>query len=83
MVADKMCVGVIKEDLMARIGPDAAEADHQRAGVRPMNFTGRPMKGYRFISPEGTDQDTDLAYWVDLCLAFNPEAKASRKRKKK
>ncbi|MEO1450880.1 MAG: TfoX/Sxy family protein [Bacteroidota bacterium] len=82
MVDDKMCVGIVKEDMMARIGPEAAELDHQKPGVRPMDFTGRPMKGYRFISPEGTDLDEHLAYWVDLCLVFNPLAKASKKRKK-
>jgi len=45
-----------------------------------MDFTGRPMNGYVFISPNGIDMDTDLEYWVQLCLNFNPFAKASKKR---
>lgn len=48
-----------------------------------MNFTGRPMKGYVFIGPEGTDMDDDLAYWIQLALDFNPLAKSSKKKSKK
>ncbi len=82
MVDDKMCVGIVKEDLMARVGPELQEANRDRLGYRPMDFTGRPMKGYVFISPEGVDKQEDLEHWVDLCLQFNPEAKSSKKKKK-
>jgi hypothetical protein len=41
------------------------------------------MKGYVFVHPLGTDQDTDLEYWIQLCMDFNPKAKASKKRKAK
>jgi len=83
MVEDKMCFGVMKEDLMVRVGEAAVEAHSNRVGVRPMDFTKRPMKGYLFIDADGTDMDEDLEFWVDACLAFNPLAKASKKRKKK
>ncbi|MEO0898024.1 MAG: TfoX/Sxy family protein [Bacteroidota bacterium] len=83
MVDDKMCVGIVKEDLMARVGPETYEKAAQRLGARPMDFTKRPMKGYAFVSPEGTDMDQDLDDWVQMCLDFNPLAKASKKRKKK
>jgi len=43
-----------------------------------MDFTKRRMKGYIFVDAEGTDLDEDLEHWVDLCLAFNPLAKASK-----
>ena len=46
-----------------------------------MNFTGRPMKGYIFVEPNGYDLDQDLEFWIDLCIAFNPLAKASKKSK--
>lgn len=46
-----------------------------------MNFTGRPMKGFVFIDPEGIDNQDDLEYWVGLCIAFNPFAKSSKKKK--
>lgn len=87
MVDNKMCCGIHfdkkKETdlLMARIGPDASPPAMQRPGCHPMDFTGRPMKGYVFITPDGFDSEEDLEYWIDLCLAFNPLAKASKKRK--
>ena len=81
MVDDKMCLGIVRDTLMARIGPEAYEEALQREGCREMDFTGRPMKGYVFIEPEGVDLDSDLDHWVDLCLEFNPLAKSSKKKK--
>ena len=69
--------------LMARIGPDAGEAIDERSGWEPMDFTGRRMKGFVFVRPEGFDLDKDLEFWLQLCLNFNPLAKASKKKKKK
>jgi len=83
MVDDKMCVGIIKEDLMARISPEGFEETLSEEGARQMDFTGRPMKGYVFVSPEGVDRDEDLERWVDRCLDFNPLAKSSKKKKSK
>jgi TfoX/Sxy family transcriptional regulator of competence genes len=81
MVDDKMCCGVEKDKLMARIGPDVYEEALERKGCREMDFTGRPMRGYVFIEPEGIDLDSDLEYWVQLCLDFNPQARSSKKKK--
>ena len=81
MVKDKMCAGVEKDKLMARIGPEAYEKSLSRKGCREMDFTGRPMKGFVFVEPEGIDTDQDLAYWVQLCLDFNPKAKSGKKKK--
>ena len=39
----------------------------------PMDFTGRPMRGFIFIIPDGFDLDSDLEYWVELALNFNKE----------
>lgn len=82
MVDEKMCVGIVRNNLMARIGPEAYEGALSKKGVQPMDFTGRPMKGYVFIEPLGIDMDGDLSYWIQRCLDFNPLAKASKKRKK-
>lgn len=79
MVNDKMCVGVVRDDLMARIAPEEYDSALTRKGCREMNFTGRPMKGFVFVGPEGTDMDEDLAAWVQLALDFNPRAKSSKK----
>ena len=89
MVDDKMCCGIHYDKkketdlLMARIGETASEMAMDKTGCHPMDFTGRPMRGYVFITPEGYDTEEDLEFWIDLCLAFNPMAKASKKRKKK
>lgn len=77
MVADKMCCGthIDKKSgqslLMARIGVEAYAKEINRDHTLPMDFTGRPMKGYIFIEPDGFDLDSDLEHWVDLCLFFN------------
>lgn len=84
MVNDKMCVGISKDDLMARIDPALREMALQKPGCREreMDFTGRPMKSFVFIGLEGTTNDTDLDYWIQLALDFNSRAKSSKKPKK-
>jgi len=47
--------------------------------VLPMNFTGKPMKGYIYVSEEGIETQKDLTYWIQLCVDFNPIAKKSKK----
>lgn len=66
--------------LMARIGEEAYQKEIEKETCLPMDFTGRPMKGYIFVTPEGLDFDEDLEHWLNLCLEFNPHAKASEKR---
>ena len=80
MVNDKMCVGVIKKMMMARIDPEKTEEAFARKGCREMDFTHRPMKGFIFVDPEGIDQDRDLEYFIGLALAYNPKAKSSKKK---
>ncbi|OAD42972.1 TfoX/Sxy family protein [Polaribacter atrinae] len=81
MVDDKMCVGVMKDQIMARINPDIYEASLEKEGCRSMDFTKKSMKGFVFLSDEAIDLDKDLNYWLQLALDFNPLAKASKKRK--
>ena len=81
MVNEKMCVGILNDDLMARIDPEVYEKVLERKGCREMNFTGRPMKGFVFIDPDGTKSKKDLEYWINLALGFNKKAKSSKKKK--
>jgi TfoX/Sxy family transcriptional regulator of competence genes len=83
MVDGKMCIGVAQDEMMCRIGEDNYEAALERKGCREMVFTGRAMKGYVFVSEEGMKSKKDFDYWVRLCLEFNPQAKASKKKTKK
>lgn len=80
MVDNKMCIGVIKDDLMARIGPHVYDEFLQRKGARVMDFTKRPMKGYAYLDSEGWDDETEFSNWIDQCLIFNKEAKSSKKK---
>jgi len=86
MVEDKMCICIVRDKktnedrIMARIGDEAETQFSNRVGCRPMEFTGRPMKGFVFVYPEGYDLDDDLEFWVDLALKFNPLAKKSKAR---
>ena len=80
MVNRKMCVGVERDRLMARIGPDAYDDALTRKGCRPMDFTGRPMRGFVFVALEGLESEKDLAFWLELALAYNPVAKKTSKK---
>ncbi len=62
MVNNKMCVGIIKDKLMARIGEDKYSEAINKIGCKEMTFTGRPMKGYVYINAEAVDLDVDLEY---------------------
>jgi len=80
MVDGKMCVGIEKDRLMVRIDPVVYEAALRRKGCRPMDFTGRPMRGFVFVTPEGFSTSRELAYWIDLAIEFNPRANSSKKK---
>ncbi len=81
MYNDKMCVGVIKNDLMCRIDPDFHDKAIERTGCRTMDFTNRPMIGYVLIDDTGMKTRKQFDYWIDLSLDFNKKAKSSKKQK--
>ena len=83
MFNGKMCVGVVKDDLMCRIDPEIHEQVVEINGCRTMDFTNRPMKGYILIDDSGMKTPKEFEYWINLALQFNPKAKASVKKKKK
>ncbi len=70
MIDGKMFLGVIKSDLMARVGPDQHAAALAEPAARPMDFSGRPMEGYVYVAPPGTKTDAALKKWSERCLAF-------------
>jgi TfoX/Sxy family transcriptional regulator of competence genes len=80
LVDGKMLLGLVRDQLMCRIGLDEYDAALQKEGVHEMTFTGRSMKGYVFVDQEVIDEDDELDYWVELCLVFNPLAKSSKKK---
>lgn len=80
MVDGKMCVGIIKDELMCRIHPDWQTELLEKEGCRIMDFTHRPMKGYILVDSSGMKTVNDLDQWIRLALEFNPLAKASKKK---
>lgn len=83
MVDDKMCVGVEQERLMLRIDPQQYDELLEKEGCRPMDFTGKPMKGYVFVDKDVLQTKKQLNYWVNLALEYNKIAKPSKKKKSK
>jgi TfoX/Sxy family transcriptional regulator of competence genes len=71
LLGGNMCCGVNKGDLVVRVGPDDAdELLGSEPGVRPMDITGRPMRGWLFVAPEATAEDSDLERWVRRAEVF-------------
>ncbi len=70
MFKNHMCVGVVDDLLMVRVGPEHYEDALSEAHVRPMDFTGRPMKGYVYVEPAGFKTDRSLREWVQKGVEF-------------
>lgn len=77
MVNGKMCIGIMfnkksKEDkLMVRVGQLNYEELLNKPGSKPMDFTGKPLRGFLFVGPDGFDTEDDLDFWVNKALEFN------------
>jgi hypothetical protein len=65
-----MCVGVGKEFVIVRVGPEAYEAALARRGVHEFDITGRAMRGWVMVDPSGARDDLELAAWVDEAVVF-------------
>ena len=81
MYNDKMCIGIIQDELMCRIDPALHDTAIEMTGCRTMDFTKRPMKGYVMVDGTGIKTKKEFEYWIELCLAFNKKAKSSKKKK--
>ena len=66
----KMCCGVLKDILVVRINPEDAPTLLAKPHVRPMDFTGRPMKGFLYVGAEGYKTKKQLTFWVERSISF-------------
>ena len=82
MVNGKMCVGVEKERLMIRLDPTKYEEVVEKEGCKPMDFTGKVMKGFVFVDIEALNTKKELEYWIKLALDYNKISKPTKKKKK-
>jgi TfoX/Sxy family transcriptional regulator of competence genes len=74
-----MFIGTAKGDLMVRVGPAHHEEALKQPYARPMDFTGKPMVGYVFVSPDGLTEDATLERWVRMGLSFVAALPAKKK----
>ena len=65
-----MCVGVWKESLIVRLGPEQGEAALSEPHVKVFDITGRPMKGWILVGPDGLADDGQLNAWIQQAAKF-------------
>lgn len=65
LLEGKMFCGIVKDRLMVRVGRERYEKSLAEAHVRPMDFNGRPMRGYVFVEPAGCRTEKAVGNWVD------------------
>ncbi len=70
MVGGNMACGVVGDELMVRVGAGNYDDALSRPHARPMDFTGRPMRGMVYVSPSGFRSAVDLAAWVEAGASF-------------
>jgi TfoX/Sxy family transcriptional regulator of competence genes len=70
MVAGNMCCGVINDSVMARVGPAEYREALALPHTREMDFTGKPLKGFIYVEPDGFSDDVALSSWIERCLSF-------------
>jgi len=80
MVNDKMCVGIVKDDLMVRVLDEKFADVLKMPGARRMDFTGRPMNGFVYVASKGLADEGLLDKWIGLALEFAKFGKLKSKR---
>ena len=70
MLNGNMFCGVVKDDLMVRVGAERFEEALSKPHSRPMDFTGRPLRGFVYVDPAGHGSDVALTEWVRRGLDF-------------
>ena len=80
MLDGKMCCGVLNDQLVARVGPEAYAPALREPHVRPMDFTGRPMKGYVYVGAKALNGDAKLRTWIARTVDFARTLPAKKKK---
>ena len=80
MLGDHMFGGIVGRDLIVRLGSDT-ELDEPH--VRPMDFTGRPLKGIFFVAPAGLETQKQLQRWLDRATSFARTLPMKRRPKRR
>lgn len=70
LVNGNVLAGVWKESLIVRLGPDEGEAALLEPHVRAFDITGKPMRNWVAVEPEGVEDDEQLAGWIERAMKF-------------
>jgi TfoX/Sxy family transcriptional regulator of competence genes len=70
MLSGHMCIGVLRHDLMVRVGPGQYAECLKLPHARPMDFTGQPLTGFLFVDEKGFESDPDLGAWIRRAVEF-------------
>jgi len=65
-----MCVGVWKNSLIARLGQEQGDEALLEPHVKKMDITGKSMKGWVIVEPDGIEDDKQLSHWIELAITF-------------
>jgi len=83
MLNGNMCFGTIKDDLVVRVGPERYGDALARPHARPIDFTGRPIKGFIYVDSKGWSNDATLKWWLDMGIDYTsslPKKAAMQKK---
>jgi TfoX/Sxy family transcriptional regulator of competence genes len=83
MVNGRMCCGIVKNDLMLRVGPRKLQELLKQPHARIMDFTGRPSNNMIYVSPAGLRTEAELRAWIGRALEWLSEDVATKKPKAK
>ncbi len=70
MAGGNMACGIVGDELMVRVGPKAYDDALGQAHARPMDFTGKPLKGMVYVGTKGFRTDEGLKAWIDRGMKF-------------
>lgn len=80
IVNGKMCVNISGARLMCRFDPLLMQDVATRKGYLPVIMKNKPLNGYCYVAAEGYKGKKDFEFWMALCLDFNKQAAASKKK---
>ncbi|HYE98047.1 MAG TPA: TfoX/Sxy family protein [Planctomycetota bacterium] len=80
-VRGHMACGVLGDDLVVRVDPEAWEEASREPHVRPMDFTGKPLQGFLYVAKEGTRTPAGLKAWIVRAVRFAESLPPKTKRK--
>jgi TfoX/Sxy family transcriptional regulator of competence genes len=80
MVGGAMCCGVLRDELIVRVGADGHEDALAQPHTRVFDFTGRPSTGMVYVAPEAVRTQTELRQWVEKGLGFAATVRSGASR---